>query len=351
MAAGQRRLAAGGVDSPRLDAELLLADALGTSAAPGWSSSVTGRAGRCGAAVRAAAPARGRREPVAYILGRRDFRRLTLAVDPRVLIPRPETELLVEVGLALPAGARVIDVGTGSGAVALALADERPDLVVRGTDVSADALAVARANAGRLGLDVGVRGAATCSTVRPADAVLANLPYVSEGGRWRPRSPASSRRGRCSAGPDGLDVVRRLIGMLGTGAAARARCLVALEIDPEQAAEVAALAGGAGFTRVESPGSGRARPRGGGSPMTEAEAFERCMSVGGVAVFPADTVYGLACDVHNRVAVERLYRLKRPAARQALGGDVLRSSIALDALPELGGRGPARRSSGCCRGR
>ena len=94
------------------------------------------------------------REPVAYILGVKGFRHIELQVDRRVLIPRPETEHLVEAALGLPSGARVVDVGTGSGAVALALKDERPDLEVFATDVSADALDVARANALRLGLDV-----------------------------------------------------------------------------------------------------------------------------------------------------------------------------------------------------
>ena len=126
------------------------------------------------------------REPVAYILGRREFRRLTLAVDRRVLIPRPETELLVEVGLELPAGAAVVDVGTGSGAVALALTDERPDLVVRGLDVSADALEVARANARAARARRSSSRAPTCSTARGYDAVLANLPYVADGAELAP---------------------------------------------------------------------------------------------------------------------------------------------------------------------
>jgi release factor glutamine methyltransferase len=120
---------------------------------------------------------RTQREPVAYILGRRGFRRIELAVDPRVLIPRPETEHVVEAALGLPRGARVVDVGTGSGAIALALADERPDLRVTGTDTSAGALDVARANAARLGLDVEfVQGDLLEPVDGTIDAVVSNPP-------------------------------------------------------------------------------------------------------------------------------------------------------------------------------
>src|SRR5215210_4298367 len=139
-------LTAVGCDSPRLDAELLLAAAMGVDRAVIVSDPSRG--------VEPDAARRCEREPVAYILGRKGFRSIELAVDPRVLIPRPETEHLVEALLDLPEGARVCDVGTGSGAIALALAAERPDLDVLATDASEEALTVARANAERLGLEV-----------------------------------------------------------------------------------------------------------------------------------------------------------------------------------------------------
>ena len=139
---------------------------------------------------------RARREPVAYILGRKGFRRLELEVDPRVLIPRPETEHVVEAALGLPEGARVVDVGTGSGAIALALADERPDLRVVGTESSPGALAVARANAARLGLDVELlEGDLLEPVTGPVDAVVCNPPYVPAGrATWRRSWPTSPPR-------------------------------------------------------------------------------------------------------------------------------------------------------------
>jgi release factor glutamine methyltransferase len=184
---------------------------------------------------------------VAYILGRRDFRRLTLAVDRRVLIPRPETELLVEVGLSLAPGASVVDVGTGSGAVALALADERADLVVRGLDVDPDALDVARHNGRRLGLPVSF-GCADLLDGGVYDAVLANLPYVRDGAPLEPEIAVHEPAGALFAGADGLDVVRRLVAAVGLGPPPLP--LLALEIDPGQAVAVAELMRVVGFQSV-----------------------------------------------------------------------------------------------------
>jgi release factor glutamine methyltransferase len=241
-------IAASGSPTARLDAELLLAAALGVSRSALWTTDVAVE----GPAVRTFRDLVQRRsvgrEPVAYLLGTKGFRYIDLAVDPRVLIPRPETELLVEVGLELPQGARVADVGTGSGAVALALKHERPDLDVTGTDVSGDALEVARANAARLGLDVAfVRGDLLDAVEGELDAVLSNPPYVAEGAPLPPDILRHEPPGALFAGTDGLDVVRRLVPQ----AAARAR-LVALEIGHGQADEVTALMRAAGLTGVEA---------------------------------------------------------------------------------------------------
>jgi release factor glutamine methyltransferase len=238
------RLSAAGCESPRLDAELLLAEVLGTSRTalylrPPRRLEPSARAG-----FERLIERRAEREPVAYILGRKPFRRIEIAVDRRVLIPRPETELLVEAGLELPHGARVADVGTGSGAVALALADERPDLQLTGIDVSEAAVEVARSNAQRLGLGVTfLRGDLLAGG--PYDAVLANLPYVRDGERLAPEIACYEPPGALFGGADGLDVVRRLVLL------AAAVPLVALEVGADQAGVVAELLRGAGFADVD----------------------------------------------------------------------------------------------------
>ncbi|MGN6187812.1 MAG: peptide chain release factor N(5)-glutamine methyltransferase [Conexibacter sp.] len=236
-----------GCESPRLDAELLLAGAMGTTRtrlhlSPEQELTLA-ESDRFAELLRR----RRAREPVAYLLGTRAFRHIDLTVDARVLVPRPETELLVEVALALPRGARVADVGTGSGAVALALKHERPDLHVTATDVSEDALAVARANAERLGLDVAFAHGDLFAPLDgvPLDAILSNPPYVADHAQLAPELDHEPG-GALFAGPDGLDVLRRLA----PAAAARAP-FVAFEVGAGQAGAVGALLRAAGM-RVET---------------------------------------------------------------------------------------------------
>ncbi len=234
-----------GCETPRLDAELLLAEVLEVGRARLVLDAELPLDVPAAKRFTALVSRRAAREPVAYILARKEFRHLTLAVDPRVLIPRPETELLVEVGLGLPAGARVVDVGTGSGAVALALKDERPDLSLTATDVSDAALAVARANAERLGLDVSFVRADLLEGVKgPFDAVLANLPYVETGAELAPEIARHEPASALDGGADGLDVIRRLVTML------EGIPVAALEIGADQAVSVRGLLERAGFGSV-----------------------------------------------------------------------------------------------------
>ncbi len=244
IAAATAELATAGCDSPRLDAELLLAAALGVDRVrlvlDARSPVAADGLDRFGALI----ARRAAREPVAYIVGARGFRHIDVRVDSRVLIPRPETELLVEAALSLPLGARVVDIGTGSGAVALALKSERPDLSVTGVDVSAAAVAVARENGARLGADVPfVVGDLLAGLA--CDAVLANLPYVAEGAELAPEIMRYEPAGALFGGPDGLDVIRRLVTML-DGVA-----FVALEIGFDQGDAVEGLLRDAGFAEVE----------------------------------------------------------------------------------------------------
>jgi release factor glutamine methyltransferase len=240
------------VDSPRLDAEVLLGHALGVDRTTLWldpDREVTGDAARW---FRDAIRRRTvERVPVAYLVGHKGFRHLDLAVDARVLVPRPETEHLVEALLDLPSGARVHDVGTGSGAIALALKDERPDLRVSASDVSPDALAVARGNAERLGLDVTFSQGDLLDGVDPhVDVIVSNPPYVEDGQRasMAPEVVQHEPKLALFAGADGLRTIRPLV----TQAAATDADVLAMEVGAGQAPAVRALVAAAGFPDVET---------------------------------------------------------------------------------------------------
>jgi release factor glutamine methyltransferase len=173
----EQRLAEAGVDKPRVDAEWLVAHMLDVSRTdvnartdeevPDTFHVLLGR--RC------------RREPLAYVLGEWGFRGLTLKTDARALVPRPETEVVVERALALIAGfeaPRVLDVGTGTGAIALAVAHEHPGAQVTAVDSSPAALELARENAERLGLDLELREGSFEVAAEGWDLVVSNPPYV-----------------------------------------------------------------------------------------------------------------------------------------------------------------------------
>ncbi|HVC85227.1 MAG TPA: peptide chain release factor N(5)-glutamine methyltransferase [Solirubrobacteraceae bacterium] len=241
---------AGGSPSARLDAELLLADALGTTREQLYSDPAADVRGPAVRAFQSHVRRRAvEREPVAYIVGHRAFRRLDLAVDSRVLVPRPETELLVELALGLAVGARVLDCCCGSGAVALALKDERPDLAVSGSDVDAAALAVAAANGARLRLEVSWRLADLLDGLPDAyDAIVANPPYVDSAtiATLEPEVSRHEPRTALDGGPGGLEKITQLIGQ----AALTAASIVILEHGEGQAEAVAARCRAAGYPHV-----------------------------------------------------------------------------------------------------
>lgn len=246
------RLKAAGIAEPRREARRLWADLQGHSRAevlPLQDDPVDQplRARYEAAVLRIAAG-----EPIQYVTGVAGFRRLTLASDRRALIPRPETEGLVELVLARVSHGRIADIGTGSGCIALSLADEGEFDLVVGVDRSPEALALARENRDQLGLSVEFVEGDLCEPLRGElwDALVSNPPYLTSGEYqgldrsvrdWEPE-------GALSDGADGLATTRRLV--LQARDVVRAGGLLGLEVDSSRAAAVAGLASEAGWVDV-----------------------------------------------------------------------------------------------------
>jgi release factor glutamine methyltransferase len=239
-----------GVSTPRLDAELLLARAFGLSRIELYTEYDRPLSEAELASARALVQRRGTREPLAYVLGEWGFRTLVLRTDSRALVPRPETELLVERALALIDGIaspRVADVGTGSGAIALAIASERPDAHVIATDVSRDALGLARENADRLGLEIALLHTNLVEGLTGLfDLVVSNPPYVDaeelellqeEVRDWEPRAAL-------------VDEGQTLALAAGAGAVLAADGAIAVECHEARAGRVAAALASLGYIGV-----------------------------------------------------------------------------------------------------
>jgi len=245
------RLEAARCETPRVDAELLVSHVLGVTRSGLHAARERELTNGALAELERLVSRREQREPLAYVLGEWGFRRVVLKVDPRVLVPRPETEVVVERCLALIAGLtepRVLDVGTGSGAIALAIADEHPGARVTGIDASADALAVARENERRAGLAVELVEWDLFDglPVGPWDLVVSNPPYVRadeiellepEVRDWEPRG-ALVGEGATEA------VARGALAVLRGGAA------LVLEVADGDAGRIAELLSELGFSRV-----------------------------------------------------------------------------------------------------
>jgi release factor glutamine methyltransferase len=249
LAQAVARLANEGVESPRLDAELLLAHVLDTNRAAVLARPERQLTPKQLTRYRDLVARRANREPLAYIVGHREFYDLDLVVNPSVLIPRPETELLVEHALRLarrlPGTPRLADVGAGSGAIAVTLAVHLPTAVVYALDESAGALAVVAENARRHGVAGRIRclqGDLLAALPEAVDLITANLPYVA-GDEWSGLAPEIREyepRAALDGGRDGLDLIRRLLAT--AGPCLRPGGALLLEIGASQGAAAVALA-------------------------------------------------------------------------------------------------------------
>ena len=239
-----------GVDTARLDAEVLL----GHAAEMDRSGVLARLRDRCPAPLQSRftelVARRRRREPLAYIVGEKEFFSLSFAVTPEVLIPRPETELLVEAVLRLaPRGGRVLDVGTGSGCIAIAIAANRKDLAVDACEVSPAALALAAQNAARHAVDVRwIEADLFACSDESYDVVVSNPPYVAAIARLAPEL-AHEPRGALFAGEAGLDVIDRLLPEAFARLNAGGHTIV--EFGSDQEAAVRGSADRAGYVGVE----------------------------------------------------------------------------------------------------
>jgi len=357
-----------GFDSPRLDAELLLAECLGVDRVRLYIEFdrplTAGEVDR----YRALIARRAAHEPIAYITGRAYFRRLCLEVTPAVLVPRPETEELVEVALdslrrrpALTIGAAsggeagrpplVADVGTGSGAIALSLAQEA-GVSVLAIDASSEALEVAARNAALLGLAGLVRFAQADLLATVAEhslhLVVSNPPYVRSGDLAA--LPADIRlyepKTALDGGPDGLAVIRRLLPQ--AARALRPGGSLVIEVGDGQAEAVARPARDAGFSLVtvhkdisqkdrivEATLPGALRASCADLDDEQASVVREALRAGAVIGVPTDTVYGIAARWDSAAGVRRLFAAKgRPAGRPV---QVLFSSVEAirNAVPDL----------------
>ena len=243
-----------GIEESNLDAELLLVHALGITRAQFHAHPQSQLSPTELVRYRQLIERRARREPVAYIVGHKEFYGLDLFVDERVLIPRPETELLVEKAIEVSQRQSVVaDVGTGSGAIAVSLAVHLPQALVYATDASPAALEVAARNCRRHSVEDRIhllQGHLLEPLPEPIDLIVANLPYVSraELAQLPPEISHYEPREALDGGPDGLDCIRRLLTLrqaqdvAQAGGHLKSRGIVLLEIGATQGEAVVALA-------------------------------------------------------------------------------------------------------------